>query len=188
MPRDDGPVASSWTPAWLRRILVGVAAFYLVMLAVANTGMGITARLPSVPRYFTQVACLFPRATGASTEYKLHGWSCDQRAWVPIDHRPDFPIRSDDKESRFYRLSHFYWTELGVMQALDDYIRSRNAERGLRLGGIQLWSLRRPIPPVGGPVERWTSKEIREYPKDHRKGGFRTGSAKRKARCEEAGP
>jgi hypothetical protein len=187
MRRDDGPVATSWTPPWLRVALVGIAGLYLFVLGLANVGTGITQRLPAVPRYFTQTACLFPRATSSATEYKVHGWSCEQRKWIPIDHRPDFPLHSEHKESRFHRLAYFYWTELSVMQALDEYLRARNAARGLRLGGIHLWSLRRPIPPVGDPVERWRSREVDEYPKEQRGSGFRTGSTNREARCAPEG-
>lgn len=185
---DVGPVVPGWGPWWLRAALVVVAGLYLFVLALANTGSNISKGLPAVPRYFTQVACLFPRAALMGIEYRVEGWSCDQQAWVPLDHRPDFPLHSDHKESRFHRLGSFYRRELPVMQALDAYLVRRNAARGVRIGGIRYSSLRIPLPPVGGAIERYRWKPLDAFPAEYRKGWYETGRINRTARCAPETP
>ena len=67
--------------------------------------------------------------------------------------RPLFPIRRDDKESRFYRAMFFHYRQRRVLEALDKFIveAHNRAHPEARIGGVMLLDLRIPIPPPGTP-------------------------------------
>jgi len=185
-------VVRNWGPRWFRLLSRVVGAAYLVAIVLANTGLGASQWIPPVPRYFTQIACLFPDASIAAIEYRVEGWSCEGKRWVELDHRRDFPMHAANKESRFHRLGHFYRSNLPVMQALDAHLVERHNERadqgdgaGGRIGGIQFVSVRIPLPAPGARVERYRWRPLSEYPESYQKKWFRTGAARRRDRCGE---
>jgi hypothetical protein len=182
------PIARGWAPRWARWTAGALAVAYLVVLALANTGLRLAQQLPPVPRYFTQVACLFPQAGIAAIEYRAEGWSCAERTWVEIDHRSDFPLHAENKESRFHRVGQFYRRNLQVMEALDAYLveRHNSRHRESPIGGIQFLSLRIPLPPVGGEAPRYGWRSLSDYPPEIRKEWYRTVKARRDERCAGA--
>jgi hypothetical protein len=168
------------------------SAAYLLALLANNTGLGVSGWVPPVPRYFTQAACLFPDAATVSIEYRVEGWSCTEKRWLELDHRRDFPMHAENKESRFHRLGHFYRSNLPVMQALDAYLVGqhnarveRGEEAGSRIGGIQFVSLRIPLPVPGTAVERYRWRPLSDYPGSYQKREFKTGAIRRRDRCGE---
>ncbi len=182
-------------PRWFRILVAVVAVTYLIVLGLSNTGLKVSEWLPPVLRYFSQIACLFPDAAEFGIEYRVEAWSCSDRRWVELDYRPDFPMRSEDKENRFQRVGHFYRSNLPVMQALDAYlVERRNAraargdDKGGKIGGIQIVGLRIPFPAPGQAVERFRWRPLSEYPHEYRKEWYRTGRTRRRERCGEDSP
>jgi hypothetical protein len=137
--------------------------------------------------FFTQAACLFPQAAVYTNQYGLAVWSCDERTWLPVDRRAYFSIRSEDKESRFHRLAHFYKRNQTVMHALDEFVSERHASvnDGVvgSIGGVRVFQTSRPIPPPGSPVERFTFDALAPIPAD-RRDHYYTPGPERKRRCE----
>src|SRR2546423_2023476 len=91
-------------PVWLRRAAAAVGAIYLLLVwldAVRVTGP--ERLLPTAARQFVQVAELFPTASPFVIDWRVRGWSCATHQFAELDVRPLFPIRRDDKESRFSR-------------------------------------------------------------------------------------
>jgi hypothetical protein len=183
-------VARGPGPRWLRYVLVGVAAIYFFMLL----------KHPSERwqplSFFVQATKLFPEADDVALEYRLDAWSCDARAWVPLDPRPFFPIEADDKESRFQRFGYFY-ADRGsradrrlVLRALDDYIVERHGhvDDGLAgaIGGIRMYKWRRTLPKPGDPVPRYVYRPLAPVPADERTELFHTVTSTRKERCAAA--
>ena len=181
-------VARGPGPPWFRYVLVGVAAVYYFSLL----------KQPSERfqpfSFFVQATKLFPEADDYALEYRLDAWSCDARAWVPLDPRPFFPLESDDKESRFQRFGYFY-ADRGktderrlMLHALDDYIVARHGhvDDGIAgaIGGIRMYKWRRPLPKPGDPVPRYVYRPLAPVPADEKAELFHTGSAARKARCK----
>src|SRR5262249_11456023 len=134
--------------------------------------------LPPTPRYFTQMTALFPKATQYSFEYRAQAFTCADRAWHELDFRRWFPMHADDKENRFQRLGFFYVSRPNrtVIYALEDWLIAHHnaaAEAGDagdgvagKIGGIELYSLRDPVPPVGEELERYEWKPMDAYPAD----------------------
>ena len=185
----DAP-AQSWAPAWLRRTATALAVLYLAAVWLDAAGTGLPQRvLPRPLLLFTQVAELFPNAARASIEWRARGWRCDVKQFEEIDVRPFFPIRRDDKESRFDRAMFFYHREHRVLEALDDYIvaAQNRANPDRRIGGLLLMSLRVPIPPLGeaGPRRQWLPSA--DFPSSvERRYWYTTPSDARAKRCQEA--
>jgi len=173
----------------LRRAVGVVAALYL--LAVWLDAVRVTAVervLPPPARQFVQVAELFPTAAPFVIDWRARGWSCATHQFAEIDLRPLFPIRPNDKESRFARAMFFYRRERPVLEALDDFVtRAHNRlEPDNPIGGVLLLSLRIPIPPPGSAVERYQRRPIEEYPATvERHVWYTTSPAERQARCTE---
>ena len=149
------PIARGVGPRWFRGALAGLATLYGVALLVHPPNRGVLRPLA----FFTSATCLFPRADRYATEFRLAAWSCDTRAWEPLDPRPYFPIEADDKESRLQRLAYFYKANRTVMRALDDYLVAHHDGRadGVAgaIGGIRLVEDRRELPPVGEAFPRY---------------------------------
>jgi hypothetical protein len=193
-----GPVALAPGPPRLRRALVVLAGLYLGIVALSNTPLSLSDRLPETPRFFVRASCLFPQAGVASIDYRVEGWSCGEARYRELDYRPYFPLRTEDKESRFHRIGRFYRKDPTVMQALDRYLVNRH-NRGAAgpggagdgidgpIGGIRHVSLRLPLPAPGEPVERYRRRPLTEIAPEHRKDWFSTGEQNRQRRCEEAG-
>jgi hypothetical protein len=137
--------------------------------------------------FFTDATKLFPRASSYAIEYRLEVWPCG-RGWEPIDPRPYFPIRPDDKESRFQRLGYFYKHNRAAMHALDAYISTGHAagvEDGVAgpIGGIRLFEVLRPLPNAGEPIERYHFDPFAPVPPEQRHDGYTTPETQRKRRC-----
>lgn len=171
-------------PSWLR-IGLGVVAFlYFTALIVRprdHTGL-------HAIRFFTEATCLFPKANTIAQEHRLEAWQCGGEAWTAMDPRPYFPIRPDDKESRFQRLGYFYDRNRTVMRALDDYIirgHAAGASDGVSgpIGGIRLVKVARQFPPPGDPVERYAFDPFAPIPADQRRDQYYTPTPERKRRC-----
>lgn len=145
--------------------------------------------------YFTECTKLFPEADNVALEFHVDGWSCDQRAWVPLDPRPYFPIEADDKESRFQRLGYFY-ADRGskeerktVLYALDEWFVARHPHVDDSLpgtiGGIRLVKVRRQLPAIGDYVERYVYHPLAVPAPDQTQELFRAPAKLRKERCKQ---
>ncbi|HEV3032219.1 MAG TPA: hypothetical protein VG319_11290 [Polyangia bacterium] len=181
--------AEPWTPLWLRRAGALAGALYLAAIWLAAVKPALPERvLPRPVLFFTQVAELFPNAAIDSIEWRARGWRCALGRFDEVDVRPFFPIRQDDKESRFDRAMFFHHRQRPVLVALDRYITSaqnhmRPAER---IGGVMLLSLRVPIPPLGETGPRWRWMPLDEYPPSvERRYWYTTSMEARTRRCEE---
>ena len=179
-----------WTPTWLRRVTTAIGAVYLLAIWLDGVGVRRANRVLPLPLHlFVQVAELFPNASPDSIEWRARVWSCALERFDEIDVRPFFPIRRDDKESRFDRAMFFYHRHPAVLKALDLYITS--AENRLhpeaRVGGLMLLSLEVPIPPLGAPGPRHERLPITSYsPSVGRRYWYTTGIEERRQRCSEA--
>jgi len=176
-------VARGFGPRAFRIALIPVALIYLQALLWDPAQKGPLRSLA----YFANATKLFPERDEYALEYRLEGWSCTQQAWLPLDPRPYFPMEADDKESRFQRIAYFYSQERVVMHALDDYIVAHHAGADDHfadpLGGIRLVSVRRPLPEVGDPVERYVYEPLAPIPPQWRKDYYWTKASVRKRRC-----
>ncbi|HTA21381.1 MAG TPA: hypothetical protein VK989_18945 [Polyangia bacterium] len=174
---------------WLRRVVTGLGALYLVALWLDGVGVRVLDDLlPPSARLFVQVSELFPNASPEAIEWRARAWRCDLGRYEELDVRPFFPIRSDDKESRFDRALFFYHRNGKVTAALDDYLTSTNnrVHPDARIGGVMLLSLRVPIPPLGEPGPRHERLPIADYPPTvSRNYWYTTGVEARRQRCEE---
>lgn len=195
----SGPeVAASWGGPRVRRALLVIGAGWVVLLGALALDRGLPARVPAVPRFFLQSSCLFPRAGEMQIEYRVEAYACQARKFQELDHRPYFPLRADDKESRFHRVGHFYRRNRTVMQALERYLIDRHNRRAAGggagdgvegpIGGIRFMSLRIPLPPMGARVERNRVGPLHEYTADQRVTWYITSIAARRAYCEGGAP
>jgi hypothetical protein len=188
-PSEPAP-ARSWAPPWLRRVVAATGAAYVLALWLDGVGAHwVNHMLPPPLRLFVQVAELFPKALPEAIEWRARAWRCDLGRYVELDVRPFFPIRRDDKESRFDRAMFFYHRQGRVLAALDAYLTS--AQNRLhpdeRIGGVMLLSLRVPIPPLGTPGPRHERLPIASYPPSvSREYWYTAGVEARQQRCAEA--
>jgi hypothetical protein len=177
-----GEAVSGPGPRWLRLGLAGLAGLYFLALIHSPDASWVR---PAA--FFTEATCLFPRASSFAIEYRLEAWPCGRR-WEPIDPRPYFPIRPDDKESRFQRLGYFYEHSRTVLQALDAYVSAHHAagaDDGVtgRIGGIRLFKVVRRFPDAGEPVERYHFDPFAPVPPQQRRDVYYTPGPERKRRC-----
>lgn len=190
-------VAPATLPRWLYRGLGALAGVYLVSIFLGSSGSRLPDELlPRPLRYFTQIACLFPRARPMGIEYRVQAYSCRSGQFRELDYRPYFPIRADDKESRFERAGFFHRRDRKVMEALDDYLVGRHnagakagtARDGIEgaIGGILFMSLRLPLPEPGSRIERYRRRPLEDYPHDQRKYWYKTPQSRLRERCAEA--
>jgi hypothetical protein len=150
-----------------RKVVVGLAALYLLAVWLEAAGSSWPNRLLPLPlRFFVQVAELFPNAAQDAVEWRAKAWHCGSGRFEELDVRPFFPIRRDDKESRFYRAMFFHHRQRRVLQALEDFVvRAQNgAHPDDRVGGMMFLSLLVPIPPPGTPEQRYQWRPLDEYP------------------------
>lgn len=169
-------------PRWVRLGLAGLAGLYYLALIHSPDAHSLRP-----VTFFTEATCLFPSASAFALEYRLEAWPCGGR-WEPIDPRPYFPIRPDDKESRFQRLGYFYEHSRTVLQALDAYVSAHHAagvDDGVpgRIGGIRLFKVVRPFPGAGEPVERYRFDPFAPVPPAQRRDIYYTPGSERKRRC-----
>lgn len=182
-------LARAWAPMGVRRVVAALGAIYLAAVWLDASGTGIAnALLPLPIRFFVQEAALFPNAAEEVVEWRAEGWSCDAQRFQEIDVRPFFPIRRDDKESRFYRAMFFHHRQARVMESLATYLTNEQnrAHPEARIGGVMLLSLLIPIPPPGTAVARYQRLALADYPRNlehHR--WYVTASGDRARRCEE---
>jgi hypothetical protein len=184
-------------PRWLRIAVAIAGSIYLASVFLGSAGCPAPAdTLPRPVLYFTQVACLFPRAATRAIDYRLSGYSCADQRFQELDHRVYFPIHPDDKENRFHRVGHFYRRNRTVMNALEDHIVERHNQRVARgevpgdgvdgaIGGILLESLRIPLPAPGTAVERYRRVPLAEIPNEWRKRWYYTPVSRRRDQCKE---
>lgn len=180
-------VARGMGPAPVRLVFAGLACLYFVLLIKHPDPKGWVAPIA----YFTECTGLFTRADGAASEYRVDAWSCARHDWEPMDPRPYFPMRADDKEARFQRLAYFYKRERKVLNALDDYFVAHHAEMddGVDgpIGGIRLVQLERAIPEPGSEVDRYAYEPRSPVPADVKRFDlYYTTSKRRHAACGRA--
>jgi hypothetical protein len=182
-------IAPPWLSAGARRIVAVLAGIYALFVWMDGAGIGLPdAILPLPLRFFVQEAALFPHSARDAIEWRAEGWRCDLGRFEEIDVRPLFPIRRDDKESRFYRAMFFHYRQRRVLEALDQFVvREHNrAHPEARIGGVMLLDLRIPIPPPGTPEKRYERLPLADYPQGvERKYWYVTASDDRTRRCEE---
>jgi hypothetical protein len=163
-PHDTAP---TWAPVWVRRGAGVVAVGYLLAVWLDAAGVGLPNHLLPLPvRFFVQAAELFPHAAQDAVEWRAKAWRCNKGQFEELDVRPYFPIRRDDKESRFYRAMFFHYRQRRVMAALEEFLitEENRAHPDDRIGGVMLLSLLVPIPPPGGPEQRYQRLPITAYP------------------------
>jgi hypothetical protein len=184
-------IAQPWVPSWVQKASIGLAVVYLASVwGDAVTNRVPTRWLPAVTRPFVQTAGLFPRAAEMVIEYRAEAYRCDIEKFEELDVRPYFPIHADDKESRFERALFFYRNNPHVLTALDRYLTREASKPGPdghidRIGGVMLFSLRLPIPPLGSVPERYERKPLSAYPHEERHYWYTTSIAERERRCGE---
>jgi len=186
----SGVLATPWAPRSLRRLagVLGVAYLAAIWLDAAGVS-AIDRRLPLPVRFYVQVAELFPRAARNAIEWRAAGRTCDGQHYDEIDVRPLFPIRRDDKESRFYRAMFFYYRDKRVLPALDEYITRAygRLHPEAPLASVALLSLRIPIPSPATPEPPYARLPIADYPASvERVFWYETPPAVRARRCGEA--
>lgn len=195
--RKSSPVAETWVPESLGRLLVvGAVAFLAMLFTEVVASRWLDEHVPSSIHYFGEIACLFPTAARVVTDYRAEGWSCEDQRFHEIDVRPYFPIDAEEKENRFQRTLQFYRSNRPTMQALERYVvthydedvlAERAAGRSERplIGGVRFSSLRIPLGSVDAPVERYSRKPLSDYPHDQRKNWFWTPRSRRERQCRE---
>jgi len=179
-------MAAGPLPAWLRRAAAAAALIYLLLVWFDAVRVTQAERLlPRAARQFVQVAELFPAASPFVIDWRVRGWSCLTHQFSELDIRPLFPIRRDDKESRFTRAMFFYHRERRVLEALDAFITGAHNRLEPRdpIGGVMLLSLRIPIPPPGSAEARFQWRPLDTYPAAvERRAWYVTSPADRRAR------
>lgn len=184
MSSEPHEVARGPGPVWLRRMLVVLAVLYYIAL-VKRVPDG---RWTRPIGFFTSATGLFTSSAVYKISYRLAAWSCSERKWLPLDVRAYFPIRAEDKESRFHRLSHFYKYNKTVLHALDDFVskRHKSVDDGVTgsIGGVRLFQTLSPIPLPGSRVERFVFEPLAPIPTDGIRDLYYTPGSERKARCE----
>jgi hypothetical protein len=194
-PTGPGPVivvAQPWAPRRLRIVATVLAGLYVLAVWLDAAGNGAAdAVLPLPVRFFVQEAALFPHAARDVIEWRAEGWFCEGGRFEELDVRPYFPIRRDDKESRFYRAMFFHLHQRRVLAELDQFIaREQNRTHPeARIGGVMLLSLRIPIPPPGTPEARYQRLPLADYPQSvERHYWYVTDKAERERRCAQPQP
>jgi len=186
---EPSQIAQPWTPRGLRRAMAVLGGIYLAAVWLDASGTGIPSLVLPLPlRFFIQEAALFPHAAQNVIEWRVEGWSCQRHEFHEIDVRPYFPIRRDDKESRFYRAMFFHSRQQRVLEALDAYVThaENQAHPEERIGGVVLLSLRIPIPPPGAREPRYQRLALAQYPREiERRHWYVTSAAERTRRCQE---
>ena len=182
-------MAQPWLSRRAARIVTVLAAAYAVLVWLEGAGLKLAdVILPRPLRFFVQEAELFPHAARDVIEWRAEAWRCDLGRFEELDVRPFFPIRRDDKESRFYRAMFFHYRQRRVLEAMDEFlVREQNrAHPDQPIGGVMLLSLRIPIPPAGTAAPRYQRLPLADYPQDvQRKYWYVTGSSEREQRCAE---
>jgi len=188
-PADGRVIAQPWLSRRAARIVTVLAGAYALLVWLEGAGLKLAdAILPRPLRFFVQEAELFPHAARDVIEWRAEAWWCDLGRFEELDVRPFFPIRRDDKESRFYRAMFFHYRQRHVLEAMDAYlVREQNRAHPDRpIGGVMLLSLRIPIPPAGAAAPRYQRLPLADYPQEvQRKYWYVTGSAEREQRCAE---
>jgi hypothetical protein len=145
----------------------GLAVVYLLAVWLDASGFAfVTQVLPLPVRFFVQVAELFPHAAQDAVEWRAKGWRCSTGRYEEIDVRPFFPIRRDDKESRFYRAMFFHHRQRRVLESLERFViqEQNRAHPDDRIGGTMFLSLLVPIPPPGTKEEQHQWLPLDSYP------------------------
>jgi hypothetical protein len=194
---EEGEVARAWDDRRAAKIALGaVAAIYVsaVFLDAAKSGLSRThLHLPAPVAYFTQVAALFPGASRHALDYRAEGYRCADGSFTELDVRPWFRVDADTKESRFYRLIHFYGEHTHphrpTMRALDEFLVSRFNEAARKegralIGGVRITKLAVPFGKPGGTEERYRKKPLAEYPEAQQKVLYFTPESRREERCK----
>jgi hypothetical protein len=183
-------IARGVGPVPVRIGLAGLALVYFVMLLKHPEPKGWIRQIA----YFSECTGLFTQADTVATEYRLAGWSCERKAWEPLDPRPYFPMRADDKEARFQRLGHFYRGDVKVLHALGEYIVNHHTAGGMDdgfagpLGGIQMYKLDWPIPAPGTEIGRYEYVPMSPQPAGTKRSEvFESSPRSLRDRCKSSG-
>jgi hypothetical protein len=160
-------VANGFGPRELRLGLCAVAFVYFALLMRHPQDKTFLHQVT----WFTEATGLFPQADRFAVDYRLEAWTCADQQWHPLDPTPYFQIQADDKESRLQRVAHFYKRERVVMRAVDEYVYKGHlagGDDGISgpIGGVKLVMIKKPIPPVGGEVERYHFDPLAPIPAD----------------------
>ncbi|TVQ94196.1 MAG: hypothetical protein EA397_02575 [Deltaproteobacteria bacterium] len=181
------PAIPGLGPRWARIGAAVLFSAYLFTMLAGSVKASWPQQLPGPVLYFTQVACLFPKAARMAIEYRVEAWSCSDQAFYELDPTPYFPIHANNKESRLHRAGFFYRRERVVMEALEDYLVRRVNEdvaQAERIGGIRLSSVRHPLPAFDErPVARFERTELSALPEDRLKAWFYTPVSRRARTC-----
>jgi hypothetical protein len=187
-------VVRGYLPRALELAAGALAGLYLLALVLGTSGHDVLGpHLPETFEHFVRVPCLFPHAATDVIDYRLAAWSCTERQFRELDVRPYFPMHEDDKENRFQRLGFFFRRDAKVLGALDDWLTAAHdgphADDGLSgpIGGIQLFSLRLPVPALG-EMARWARPPLAELPDTVKKEWYRTVADLRAKRCTARDP
>jgi hypothetical protein len=174
-------------PRWLQIGLGALAVGYFGTVLLDVSGVDIRKGLPGALAYFAQVACLFPRAATDIIEYRAEGIRCADGTRLEVDTRPFFLTRANDKENRFDRALFFFRRNARTLAALDEYIVAGYNARAApadRIGAIELFSLRLPLPQPGQSFERYHRRPLAEIPTRFRKHWYTTPAELRGRRCQ----
>ena len=194
------PVVQPWLPWWGTWIATFVAVIYMLLVFGEAEWPGIIYRRLHTGRtvaFFSEIARLFADRSTLTIDFRAEAFRCDTHQFEELDLAPYFPMHAGDKENRFDRTMFFYLNDPEVHQALEDYIISRHNARVAageptdlpRIGGIELLSLRIPIPPPGSDFPRFRHIPLSEIPKDWKRvPWYLTGLDERMRRCAEGGP
>ncbi len=191
-------IVEPWLPWWATHVVSLVAGVYLISVFVEGLWPDTMHRLVSRPvAYFAQIAKLFADRSEVSIDFRVEGFRCDRHQFQELDIRPYFPMHADDKENRFDRTMSFFIENPRVYAALDAYIVEHHNARVAagdatdlpRIGGVELLSVRIPIPAPGDDFPRYHRVPIAEMPRDWvRKPWYLTRLDDRMRRCDEVAP
>ena len=172
-PPAKSPTVGPWLPWWATYLVSFIAGFYFIAIFVEAVKPDSMHKLMSRPgAYFAQIAKLFAERSEMAIDYRASGFRCDTQKFEELDVRPYFPMHADDKENRFQRTMGFFLKNQKIHRALERYIiDSHNASVASgaktelpRIGGVELLSLRIPIPDPGSEFPRYSRIPLAEIP------------------------
>lgn len=186
-------------PPLLRKLLLLAALGYLLLILLNVTRSGWVYRwIPGPPRYFSQIAALFPSSKINDVEYRAEGWDCQEGLFLEIDTRPFFPIHADNKENRFSRAMHLFRHHNRVKSRLAAYVAARHNARIAdnpsvaaegepgRVGGVRLVVGLTPIPPVSAGAKRYRRLPLSVFPWEQRRIWYEPSAKSLWNGCKEA--
>jgi hypothetical protein len=191
----SGRTVEPWLPWWATYLVTLVAGVYLVAVFVEGVWPNRAYRALSRPVvYFAQIAKLFADRSEFEIEFRVEGFDCEHHQFRELDVRPYFPMHANDKENRFDRTMSLFLENPRVYRELESYILDRHNARVAageatdlpRIGGVELISVRIPIPEPGDDFPRYRRVPLSDLPLTlERKVWYITHLDDRMRRCEE---